>query len=185
MTSRLVTWPFSSALEKLHHEVGPAVGQDAERENVDDVGVPDLIDGAGLLEKALGHLLVARPHGGHHLDGDLLANERLHALVHRPHAAFTELALDYVLADLGAAGQVRLAGRGVAHGKPRAVIGRKQPVLPRKTNELTAHEDAAIRHRIQVSYGLPWSVDGRGPSRVPWAHPRATIAALGFMEDRR
>ena len=41
------------ALQPLHHEVAAAVGQRAEREHVDDVGVADLVDRARLLDEAL------------------------------------------------------------------------------------------------------------------------------------
>ena len=39
------------AVEELHHEVVAPVGQPPEREDVDDVGVADLVDGAGLVDE--------------------------------------------------------------------------------------------------------------------------------------
>ena len=47
-----------AAVESLHHEVAAAIGERAEREDVDDVRVADLIDRPRLLHEALDRLAV-------------------------------------------------------------------------------------------------------------------------------
>jgi hypothetical protein len=86
-------------LQELHDEVVQAVVGLAEVGDVHDVRVPDLVDRPGLLEEAR-HELGVRAHVGvQDLDGHPLADGRMDAEVHRPHAAAGQRALHPVAAD--------------------------------------------------------------------------------------
>jgi hypothetical protein len=87
------------AREPLHHDEAPPVGQRAEREDVDDVRMANLIDGARLGDEALDGGRVGAEPAAHHLDRRLLADERMHGRIHRRHAALTDAALDAVIAE--------------------------------------------------------------------------------------
>ena len=90
------------------------VGQGAEGEDVDDVGMVDEVDRPSLFEQALLQIWVLGELGRQDLDGHLLANHRLLARIDLPHATFPDLAFDHVLADAGARLQI---------GEPRRVAG--------------------------------------------------------------
>jgi hypothetical protein len=87
------------AVEQLHQVVLPAVGEAAEREDVDDIAVPDLVYRARLGDEARHDLRVARELAVERLDRAPLADERVEALVNGPESTLAQLALDAVLAD--------------------------------------------------------------------------------------
>jgi hypothetical protein len=78
----------------------PAVGQAAEREDVDDVGMADLVDGARLLQEPLDGRGIVRQRRLQHLDRGALADHRVSRGVHDAHAAAAELAVDRVATDV-------------------------------------------------------------------------------------
>jgi hypothetical protein len=99
------------AFEQLHHQERPAVGQHVGAEDVDDGGVPNRVHHARLFEQPprFDDRLAGRR--AHHLDGDALANHRVHRLVHLTHRASAELAHDFVFADWGACCEGHREGR--------------------------------------------------------------------------
>ncbi len=100
------------ALEVLHDVERAAVGQRAEREDVDDVAVADLVDRARLGLEPLEHLGVDREPPCEHLDRDLLADQRVARLEHVAEAAVAELGLDLILADDLTRNEVRVGRPG-------------------------------------------------------------------------
>ena len=104
----LTLYPISQAVavQELHHEVVAAVGEPAEREDVDDVGVADLVDGAGLVDEPAHQLRVVGDVLSQDLDRDPLADHRLDRQVDGPHSPFADLAGDAVLAHLHPGGQI-------------------------------------------------------------------------------
>ena len=152
------------ALQPLHHEVRAPVGQHAEREDVDEVRMADLIDRARLVDEALDGVLIGAQPPRDHLDRDLLADERMRGGEHRRHAALAELALDAVLADHRAGAQILfarnadrrcqdLARRGARGRQDRPVLG-ADPVLVRPI--LTT--PTADRHGSRTVYHIRYSV---------------------------
>ncbi len=85
-------------LQILHHVVVPAVGQLSEREDIDQSGVTNVIDRARLQHEAADRVLVVRQPAGQHLDGHLLANDRMDGAVDGPHPALSDAVQDLVLA---------------------------------------------------------------------------------------
>src|SRR4029079_12319116 len=100
----------AEAVEELHREVVALVGQPPEREDVDDVRVADLVDGARLVDEAPNQLGVRSDVRRQHLDRDALADDGLDGRVDRAHPALAYLAQDAVLADLLPLGQITRAG---------------------------------------------------------------------------
>ena len=92
--------PLAQALaaQPLHDEVVAAVGQRAEREDVDDVRVPDLVDRPRLLDEPLDRLRVQRQLRMQHLDRGTLRDHGMDRGVHPSHPACAERPLDAVLA---------------------------------------------------------------------------------------
>jgi hypothetical protein len=87
------------ALEELEDLVAAAVGEGAEAEDVDDVGVADLVDRARLLHEAQHRLAPAREAACDDLDRGALADQRMHRGVDRRHAAGAEDAGHRVVTD--------------------------------------------------------------------------------------
>jgi hypothetical protein len=87
------------ALEKLHDDVGGAVGKLAEFEDLDDAGVLHATGGARFVEKALGHLRVLREVSAQELDGGLATQLLVYGFVHGTHAALAHLAHHPVATD--------------------------------------------------------------------------------------
>src|SRR6185295_6477699 len=85
-----------------------AVGERAEREDVDDVTVADLIDRARFGDEPRHHLGIDRELAGEDLDGNDLADQRMDSLEHRTKTTLADLALDRVLADHLAGFEVRV-----------------------------------------------------------------------------
>jgi hypothetical protein len=79
----------------------------------------DIVDSPGLVEKTSDHILIGGELGVEHLEGDLLADQRMLCQVHRAHTARPQLGLDLVVAD-GDANQSVLC-RSVFHvASPRS-----------------------------------------------------------------
>jgi hypothetical protein len=89
----------------------PAVGELAEREDVDDVAVPDLVDRARLGDEPRHDLVVGGVLARQHLDRDALADQRLDRAIHRAEPAAPDRALDLVLADRGPGDEIDLRRR--------------------------------------------------------------------------
>jgi len=87
--------------EALHHDVGAAIGQLAGLEDVDDVGVADLVDDPRLDQHALGIEAGREETVMDHLEGGPLPDLSVHHRVHGAHSAPPELALDDPGAGLG------------------------------------------------------------------------------------
>jgi hypothetical protein len=94
------------ALEPLHHAVVAPVGQLPEREDVDDVGVADLVDRPGLAQEAVDRHRLVRELVVEHLDRDPLADDRVDRAVDDAHAAGAQPRGDPVLADQHAGRQI-------------------------------------------------------------------------------
>ena len=84
----------------------PPVGQLTEAKNVDDIPVPNLIDGPRFREKSRDNLLVRRYRAVENLDGDVAAEDRMTGRVHGPKTAGSELVIDDVLAKNEARGKL-------------------------------------------------------------------------------
>src|SRR6185369_15727164 len=100
-------------LEVLHDEERPRVGQRAEREDVDDVRVADLVDRARLLDEPANQVGDVRALLRQHLDGDPLADDGMVPRIDGAHPPFGELAIDDVLAELGS--RLEVATSRLAH----------------------------------------------------------------------
>src|SRR5207248_2051647 len=87
------------AFEQLHQVVLPAVGELSEREDVDDVAVPDLVDRACFLDEARHHLRVRGELTAQDLDRRALTDDRVLRAEDCAKAALAELARDAILAD--------------------------------------------------------------------------------------
>ena len=99
------------AVEKLHHVVLAAVRELAEREDVDDVAVADLVDRASLGHESRNDRGVRGEPAREHLDRDALADQRLHRPVHRAEATPADRLLGHVLSDLGPGREVLVGWR--------------------------------------------------------------------------
>jgi hypothetical protein len=87
------------ALEPLHNEIGAPIIELADGEDVDDIGVPYPVHRARFLNETR-HRRGLRADGfAHHLDDDTLADDRVDGRIDRPHPAFSEFALDFVVPD--------------------------------------------------------------------------------------
>ncbi len=85
-------------LEQLHHQVQAAVAGFALLEDLDDVGMRDLLRRLGLApEPLLGHLIL-RELDVHDLDRDRTIAQSMPGAIHGRHAAFAEHFLDQVAA---------------------------------------------------------------------------------------
>ncbi|MFT3772079.1 MAG: hypothetical protein QM820_42275 [Minicystis sp.] len=98
------------ALEQLHDAVGPLVGQHPEREDVDDVAVPDAVHRARLGDEPRHHARVRRELPVQHLDRHPLPDERLLPGVHGPERPGPEPLVDPVLAHHEPGLQPRVVG---------------------------------------------------------------------------
>ena len=78
------------ALDELHHDVRPTIGELREVDDADDVLVPDQVDRARLREEPLEQIRIARALIRQHLDRDATADRRLDPEIHAPHAALAE-----------------------------------------------------------------------------------------------
>ena len=116
------------ALEELHHQVGRAVGRDAEVEHVGHARVRDLHRGHRLGLEAAPHLLVAQDVGARQLDRDLSLDAHVAAQVDDPHAARRQHAHHGVRAEEGADARVALEGEEVL---VLARVGRLAEVVDR------------------------------------------------------
>ncbi len=87
------------AAEELHDEVGLPVGGLTEVEDLDDVLVPDGVDGARLVEEAGDDLGLPRQRHVQQLDRDLAPDDRVLGLIDHAHAPLAQLAGDPVVAD--------------------------------------------------------------------------------------
>ena len=143
------------ALQPLHHEVRAPVGQHAEREDVDEVRMADLIDRARLVDEALDGVLVGAQPPRDHLDRDLLADERMGRGEHRRHAAFAELPLDAVLADDRAGAQILFARecRSAASGSRRVAVRAAVRTVP-SSGQTQYWSGQSLRHRLQTAMAL-------------------------------
>ena len=167
------------ALQPLHDEVAAPVGQRAEREDVDDVRVADLIDRARLLHEALDLHRVDAELAAHHLDGDLLADDRLYARVDRGHAALAELGLDAILADDGA--RPELAVDLQRHAGPRlrcvrallGVMGGGVGRRHRSVDGTESRRESSTRARRSLHLGG----GGRGSDTVRAIPPRRRLVS--------
>jgi hypothetical protein len=79
------------ALQKLHHQIGSAVGQHIAVEDLHEPGMLDAIHGAGLVEEARHRLFVARVLLKQDLDGDTTADLLVRGLIDRAHAPLADL----------------------------------------------------------------------------------------------
>src|SRR6185295_2631406 len=86
------------ARQVLHREVRLAVGGLAEVEDLDDVLVPDEVDGARLVEEAGHDVGVARERDVQQLDGDAAADDRVLGEVDDPHPPLADLLDNLVVA---------------------------------------------------------------------------------------
>jgi hypothetical protein len=91
------------ALDQLHGEEGPAVGEGAQLVDGDDAGVLELAADLGLLDEAADHLGILAEVVAEDLQGDVAAEVGVAALEDRAHAALGDLAVDAV-ADRGVGG---------------------------------------------------------------------------------
>jgi hypothetical protein len=88
-------------VEPLHDDVRPSVGELAGLEDVDDVGVRDLVDDLGLEQHAVAVEPGRQQALVHDLQRGALTNVLMDHGVDRPHAATAQLALDQPRAGLG------------------------------------------------------------------------------------
>jgi len=109
------------ALDVLHHDERPAVGQLRHVDDADDALVADQIDRAPLGEEPLEQLGVPRALIRQDLDRHAAADRRLHREVDAAHAALAEQARQPVTADLGA--EQRIVGVDQPVAVVRAVAG--------------------------------------------------------------
>ena len=99
------------ALEQLHREVLPAVGQLSEVEDVDDATVLDLIDRLRLREETLDHAAALHVLAVEHLDRRLLPDDGVYGAVDVAECAGADRVDHFIPADLGAGQQRQLARR--------------------------------------------------------------------------
>ena len=90
-----------TALDELHDDVRPPVGQHRHVDHVDDALVANEVDRARFGEEPLEQLRVARALLREDLDRDPRADHRLHREVHAAHPALAEQARESVATDLG------------------------------------------------------------------------------------
>src|SRR5690606_13202592 len=117
------------ALDVLHHEVGPPVGQAAAIDQVGDAGVFELRQDAALFAEARDQ--AATYAVVHDLDRHPLFELAVAAFaqVHRAHAAAADLADDAIDADPGGCGIPRAQGLlQAAEIRTGLVIERQQPL---------------------------------------------------------
>ena len=107
------------ALDQLHGEVGPPVGEGAQLVDRDDAGVLELAGDLGLLDEAAEQLGVAAVAFQEHLDGEVAAQVVVSPFQDRSHAPPGDLAEE--LEPPGAVGGVGHLGRGGADDRARAV----------------------------------------------------------------
>jgi hypothetical protein len=112
------------ALQELHHEVGPTVGERAEVRDVDDVRVADPVDGHRLRAEAAHQRRVHRVECMHDLDRHQPRDLRVLGAVDPPHPAFAEQADHAVVADVLPDERVDLGGHRIAQGTVATVAGR-------------------------------------------------------------
>ena len=89
-----------------------AIGQGAEVEDIDDVAVPDLVDGTRLGHEPLDRGGLVRELRLEDLDRGTLADQRMRRDVHDSHPAAAEDALDHVAADVRAGRELFAFYRG-------------------------------------------------------------------------
>ena len=92
-------------LQQLHHVVAAPIGHGAEREDVDDVAVPDLVDRTGFGHEPRRDPLIGRVLRVKDLDRSPLADNRMRGLVHCAKASLPDLADDQILPHLVAESQ--------------------------------------------------------------------------------
>jgi hypothetical protein len=85
--------------QPLHHEVAPPAERLAEREDIDDVGMADLVDDTRFVDEARHRDRVRAQLFLEHLDRGALADHRMDGREHDPHPADAEPALDPVLTE--------------------------------------------------------------------------------------
>ena len=127
------------ALDVLHHDERPAVGELREVEHAGDVLVAHQVDRAGLGEEPLEQLGAARARVQQDLDRDPAADRRVHREVDPAHAALAEQARDAVAADLAA--EQRIVGRLQRLSVMRTVAGVAVALAARAADE-PAHRRA-------------------------------------------
>ena len=104
--------------EVLHELVRPAIGQDAEREDVDETVVMDEVWDPRLGDEPLGDLGVGGQPARQHLDRDLRADRALHGAIDPAHRAATDHLDDPIAGDV-------LAGQRIVAGvRERATVAR-------------------------------------------------------------
>src|SRR5262249_30990296 len=135
--------------------------------NVDDVVVPDLVDRTRFLHEALDHLGILRERGVEHLDGDLLADHRVHTGVDRAHATFGhepgDLVLTHAGADFESHGSNHLLQCGVYPNRRPGSRHQKRAVL-RTVQEVPGIRSATLRTR---AHGRPiYHGPGAAPNAV-------------------
>ncbi len=186
-------------VEELHDVVLPSVLERAEREDVDDVAVPDLVDRPRLGDEARHHLRVGRVLPVQDLDRRRLADERVHGPVHRAEASLPQLALDPVLAH-HLPDHERPVGRGAGE---RLVREERLPVgragldvvrVVRSAGRAGRHEDRSKREEMRPEGDYtkgpscahcPARYDGPVPrSPVPAALALALVVLLGGPPGR-
>jgi len=91
------------ALQELHHHVGHPLGEDADVDDVDDVGMLDRVGGPGFVEEALHVAGVGSAFRLQDLDGGFALEKGMNRKIHRPHPTFSKqtynLVVVYLLAD--------------------------------------------------------------------------------------
>jgi len=157
-------------VEELHHVVVAAVLELAERKDVDDVAVADLVDRTGFGLKPRHHLRVGRVLPGQHLDGDLFADERMGRAKDGAKPALADLAVDNVLADFPAWCQIDVVRPDV-----------------RDLRILCFHLVPLVARIVGGPRQSPASIVIRGPGPVkndPGASPTVAIVPDGACQRR-
>ena len=125
------------AVEILHDDVRPAVGQHREIEHVDDALVADQVDRLRLGEEPLDEIAAIAALARQHLDRDAAADRRMHALVDAAHAADAEQPRDAIRADRRAEQHV------VADRREQRPVGRHMARAPAATRR-TRHTRTSL-----------------------------------------
>jgi hypothetical protein len=124
---RLEPRPQRLPVQQIHHQVQSAVVEPTDREHVHDVGMIDLIDGAGLAQEPLGRRWPTRQLAAQDLDRHPLADQRVASGVDLAHPTGAERPLDHVVAGPGPRRQrgAVAAGRSVGQDRRRVATGRR------------------------------------------------------------
>ena len=139
------------ALDQLHREEGPEVGEGAQLVDRHDAGVLELAADLGLLDEAADHVGVVAEVVAQHLEGDVAAEVGVAALEDGAHAAAGDLAVDAVADRAVVIVASPAAGRS-ARAPRRAPVSRSRT---RGTGPIEAAIESRTPAAVVASPGRP------------------------------